>query len=305
MLRHQQREIRVFRLPLLILEAVAVDGNDPVGVLVDHDAVGVHAEGADIVLEFFRAVYDLALIQLVGDMGEDHRGQLHADAKIHAVGAGRDFQVPADRLHPLAPASSDGDDHLLRRLLPALEADEVAALGLLDLIDPRIEAEFHLVLQFREQVLQDHVVDVRPEMPDRRLQKKQLVLHAELLQVRSRGGIKLCAGAAVGHVDLIHIVHELQGRLTADILIQRPAEIVGNIVFSVGERAGAAETVHDGTGLAADAALHLFPVDGTFPLFQRVPRVKHQNLQFRRVLHQFVCGVDPPGTCTDNDHIIF
>ena len=84
-LGNKQREVGVLGLFGRILKAVTVDGDDTVGVLIDDDSVGIHAEGADVVLEFFGAVDDLALVQLVGQMGEDDGGQLDADADIDAV----------------------------------------------------------------------------------------------------------------------------------------------------------------------------------------------------------------------------
>ena len=50
-LTDQEREVGVFGVHVLPFVAVAVDGDDAVGVLRDHDAVGVHAEGAHVVLE--------------------------------------------------------------------------------------------------------------------------------------------------------------------------------------------------------------------------------------------------------------
>jgi len=72
MLRYQQGKIRVLRLSRGILEAVAVHCDDPVRVFVDHDPVGIHAEGPDTVLVFLGAVDDLALVQLVCQVGEDN-----------------------------------------------------------------------------------------------------------------------------------------------------------------------------------------------------------------------------------------
>ena len=92
-----------------VLEAVAVDGDNPVGVLVDDDAVGIHAEGAHVVLELLGAVDDLALIELVRQRCEHLGGKLDAHADVHAVGEGLDVQVLADLLDPFAAAAADGD----------------------------------------------------------------------------------------------------------------------------------------------------------------------------------------------------
>ena len=48
-------------------------------------------------------------------------------------------------------------------------------------------------------------------------------------------GIELCAFAAVFQIDLIHIMHQIQGLFFADILVQGAAKVIGDIIFSIGE----------------------------------------------------------------------
>ena len=85
MLRHQQCEVGILRLLGLILEAVPVHGHYPVGILIHHDTSGVHAEGAHLVLELVGAVHDLSLVELIGDVREDHCRELHSDTYVHTV----------------------------------------------------------------------------------------------------------------------------------------------------------------------------------------------------------------------------
>ena len=68
MLCHKKGEVRVLRLLVQSLIAVAVYGDDAVGVLTYHDTVGIHAEGTDIVLKLVGTVNDLALIKLIGQI---------------------------------------------------------------------------------------------------------------------------------------------------------------------------------------------------------------------------------------------
>ena len=68
----QEGKVGVFCLPGRVFKAVAVYRDDAVGIFIDHDPVGVHAEGAHAVLEFLGPVYDLALIQFVRQVGKDH-----------------------------------------------------------------------------------------------------------------------------------------------------------------------------------------------------------------------------------------
>ena len=47
---------------LSTLIAVSVYGDNAVGILVYHDAMGIHTEGTDIIFELLCAVNDLAFI---------------------------------------------------------------------------------------------------------------------------------------------------------------------------------------------------------------------------------------------------
>ena len=76
---YQQGEVRVFCVFCRIFVAVTVCGYDAVRILIYHDAVGIHTEGTDIILELLGAVYDLALIQLIRQMGEDNSRKFDAD----------------------------------------------------------------------------------------------------------------------------------------------------------------------------------------------------------------------------------
>ena len=89
MFGHQEGKVRVVRLLCRILIAVAVDGDNAVGILIDHDAPGIHAEGAHPVLELLGPVDDLALIELIRQVGKQLRRKLHPDADVHAVRLGR------------------------------------------------------------------------------------------------------------------------------------------------------------------------------------------------------------------------
>ena len=112
-------------------------------------------------------------------------------------------------------------------------SDLISAVYDLYLIDCRTELELDFILELFIQVLQDDIVDICSQMAHRGIQQLQLVLHAFLLYVRSRRGIELCSLSAVGQIDLIHILHELNGLALSDILEQGAAEVVGYVVFAI------------------------------------------------------------------------
>ena len=304
MLGHQKGEVGVLRLLGGILIAVTVDGDDAIGVFVDYRALGIHAEGADLVAVFLGAVDDLAFVKLVGQMGKDRGGQLHTHADVHTVGLCGDLQLLADPLHPFAAAAAHGDD-ALRAFIGCILADDlIAAFQHLHGLYGSVEEELHLVLQIRIDVFQHHIVDIRAQMANGSVQQVQIVLDAYSLEAGAGGGVQLGTGAAVAQVDLVHIVHQLQRLLLADVFVKRTAKVVGNIIFSVGESARTAETAHDRAALAADAGFDFISVDGAAAFAQSMAGFKYSHLQLRLVLHQLVGGENTAGAGTDNDHII-
>ena len=102
----QEVQVGIVCFLLISLIAVAVYGDDSVGIFVYYDSVRVHAECTNVIFKFLCTVDDLALVQLVGEVGEHLIGQLHPHADIHTVGAGGDLQRRADLLHPLLPPAA-------------------------------------------------------------------------------------------------------------------------------------------------------------------------------------------------------
>ena len=268
-------------------------------------AVGVHAEGAHHVLKLLGAVDDLALVELVGQVGEDLRRKLHAHADVDAVGHGGDAEGIADLLHPLAAAAPDGH-HAPAAGEAAFGGHGLkAALDLLEIGDGGLEVKVHPVLELVVDVLQHHIVDVRAEVPYLGVKQVQTVFQAHALDFGVGGGIELCPLAAVAEVDLIHVLHQFYGLGLADMLIKRAAELVRDVVLAVGKRARAAEAAHDAAGLAADAGLDLLAVDGAVPLVQGLAQLQNADLQAALCPCQLVCGKDAAGArAHDNDIVI-
>ena len=304
MLADQQGKVGILRALGRILIAVAVDGDDAVGILVYHDAIGIHAEGAHVILKLFGAVHDLAFIQLVRQVAEHHGGQLHAHADIHAVGQRADIQLAAHGFHPLAAAAAHGHHALAASPAFAVAADAIAAVNPLDAAHGGFKVEIHAMAQLLIQVLQHHIVDIRAQVAHGGVQQVQLVLDAQLFEPRAGGGIELGALAAMLHVDFVHVAHQLQRALAADMLIERAAEIVGDVIFAIRKRARAAKAAHDGAAFAANAGFHLIAVDGAAALFQRVPGLHHRDLHFTVQPAQFIGGKDTARARAHDDYVI-
>ena len=238
-------------------------------------------------------------------MREDDGGQFDADAEVDAVGEGLEAQLVADGLHPLAAAAADGNNTFPAGMRAGFALDpEAAALDGADVVDGGIEEEVDLLLQLFIEVFQHNEVDVRAEMADGGIEQVELVLDAELFETGAGGGVEFGARAAVGHVDLIDIVHQLERLLLADVLVERAAEVIRDVVLPVGERARAAEAAHDRAGLAFDARFHALAVDGTAALGERMARLENGDLQAAVFLRQLVGGKNAAGASAHDDDII-
>ena len=306
MLADQQSKIGVFRMFRRILIAMAVYRHDPVRVLADDCAMRVHAEGSHKILELLRPVDDLALIQLIGQMAEHDCRKLHPHADIDPVALGRDPHFPADPLHPFAAAPADRD-HALRRCENAsvLQRHGISVFHPGNVFYRCAEMEIHLVFQFLVNVAEYDVIDIRSQVAHLCVQQMQAVLQAGFPDLRVRSGVKLCCFAAVFQVDLIHIAHQLERPGLPHMLMEAPAEIIGDIVFPVGECTGAAESAHDRAGFAPYAAPDLFPVDRAFAFIQRISQFEHADLHwFPGSAGQFIGCEDPSGSCPDDQNII-
>ena len=180
-----------------------------------------------------------------------------------------------------------------------------ALVGLFHGADGRIEMEIDMILHPVKQILEHDVIFICAEVADGRVKQKQLVLHTQLLDCGIRSGIQLGPLSAESEIDLVHVTHQVERLALADVLMQRTAELVGDVVFAVGKRTGTTETVHDCAGTAPDTRLDLLAVNGTFALLQRIARLKHADLQIGTELLQFKRGKNPSGTRSDDNDIIF
>ena len=283
---------------------MAVDGDDAVGILVYHGALGIHAEGPDQIPILLGAVHNLTLIKLICQVLKYSCRQLHPNADVHPVGMDRNFQALADLFHPLAAAAAHGDNALAAGIDFIIGGHLVAPFFRSHGANRGIKIEIHLVFQVGIEVFQHHIVDVRTQMPDGSVQQVQIVLNAQGLETGTGGGIELGTLAAIAHIDVVHIAHQIQGLLLADVFVKGSTKIVGEIIFSVREGTGSAEAAHNAAAFAADTAFDFLSVDGTAAFFQRVSGLKYRHLQGRIGLTQLVGRENASRASSDNNHII-
>ena len=279
MLAHQQREVRVARLFVLGLEAVPVDRDYAVGVLVDHNAVRIHAERAHIVLAFLGLINDFALVKLARKVLENLGVELHSHAEVHAIGARGNVQLAAERLHPLAAAPSHGNYTVAAGISLFRRNDFIPVFRLFYGDDGRMKIKVRFVFKLGVKVAQHLVIDVRAEMAHLGIKKIEFVLHADLVKLRTRGRKQPRFLSAVRHVDRIYVFHKFQRAFFADMLPKVAAEVVGNVVLAVRKRPGSSEPGHYRAGLAVYAAFYLHSVDGTPALGKRAARLENRSFQ--------------------------
>ena len=110
--------------------------------------------------------------------------------------------------------------------------------------------------------------------------------------------------AAVLHVDSVDVFHQFQRLFSADMFVQRTAEVVGDIVFTVGKSTGTAKTAHNAAGVAVNAVVNLLGCQRSEALFDRIAGLQHNNLQLRILQHKLIGGKNCGRTATDNGYII-
>ena len=190
-LGHQKGKVGILRPLFGILIAVSVNRYDPVGILIDNAAVGVHTEGTHLILKLFRPVYDLALIQLIRQMGKDLGGELHSYADIHAIRLCGYVKALAGLLHPLAAASAHGDDAVLTDIFPVPCRHPVPVSVDGNGIHGSQEMKIRLFRKLLIHVFKNNIIDVGPKVPHAGIKELQLILHAGLLQDRIRRRVEL------------------------------------------------------------------------------------------------------------------
>ena len=286
---------------------MAVDGVDALHVLRDHMAVGVHAEGADLVAVLLGAIDELGLIDHVGDVLKDQGGQLHAHADVDLVVGHGQAQLLTLVGKPLGPGAAGGCDEILGKVLIAVGGlQEIAALGLTDLRDGGVELEVDVLPQVLINIREDTQVVLGAQVLHAGLEQVQVRFQRPLAQglgLRGVGGEDL-SGGTVGGVDLIHIVDQVHDLFFRDEVGQPAAEGRGEVILAVGESARTAEAAHGVADLAVDAALDLSGHDGAAAVVDVLALIDDQHLHAGVPVDQLVPGKDASLAATQDHGII-
>ena len=303
--RHQEREIRVMALELRIAVRMAVHRNHAVGVFHDDVAVGIHAERPHKVAVALRAVNQLRLVHLRGNMVPDLVGHLHAHADIHLVVQKLHAEAAAFVAEPLRPRAARRDNQIFRlNALAVLHDKRVRAFAVgLDVRHRRKETELRLFPQIGVHLLQHLQIVLGAEVTHAGVQEMQVVCQRELLDLAALGGENL-RRRAVLLVDLIHIVDETHDFLVVEVFVEPAAELRREIVLAVGKRARAAKPAHDAARYAADAALDLPLRDRAAPLVDVLAAFENDNLKSRFFCQKLISSERARRPRADNGHVV-
>ncbi len=257
---HEDGEVGV--LALLLLEAVAVDhGQVVVIVLLCHEAAGVLAEGADLVLPGLRVADELGLIQHLVHLFHDLVAALDADTDVHGAGLVGDMVLCTNFLKPVCAAAAGADDHGVAvdgaGLPVALTQQHALALLVFedDVLALGGEEHLHAVVS---QIVLDGEIELLcllgAEVADGAVHQLQTGVDgvlADLLDVLAGVDALHMGVSAELEVDLVGVVDELLGKVCADEAGQVAADLIGEAQLAVGEGARTGEAGGDGAGGAA------------------------------------------------------
>ena len=149
-------------------------------------------------------------------------------------------------------------------------------------------------------MLEHDIVDVGAEMTYGGIEEMETMLHAGLLKLRAGCRVELRALAAELEVDLVDILHQLDGSFLSDILVERAAEIVRDVVLSIRESTGTTETAHDRAAVTVNTGFDLFTIDRALTTAELVTVLENRDLQIRTALDQLVGSENTTRARTDN-----
>ena len=143
MLFYKQCKVCIFRLLCRIFITMSINRYNSVCIFIYYDSIRIHTESSDFIFKFFRTVYDLTLIKLIGKMGEDHGRKFYTHSDIHTVGFRRDLQILTYLLHPFTSASSHGNNTFLTFIFSVLSNHTVSVFFHLKTVYMTVKPELH------------------------------------------------------------------------------------------------------------------------------------------------------------------
>ena len=287
------------------------NGEVVVIVLLRHEAAGVLAERAHLVLERGRVADELGLIQHAVDGFHDLVAHLDAHADVDRSGLVLHTVLEADLLQPVGAAAAGGDDGMLGLdgiiLMPVVRYDTAAAaIAHNDVLARAAEEHLYAVVA---QIVFDAEVDLmrllRAEVADRTVDQAQTRAdgtRADALDLlRILESLDVLVGAEL-EVNAVGIVDDLLRLTLADERGQIAADIAAQRELAVRERARAGETGRD---VAIRLAVHALAGLGlrAAAVFNGLPLLDHDDLFRGAAAQQFQRRKDTGRARADNDNI--
>ena len=140
---------------------------------------------------------------------------------------------------------------------------------------------FHCIIK----IFKNYIIDICSQMTHRSIQKIQFILQTEFLELRSCCRIKFGSLTAIFHINIIYIFHQFNCLALANMLVQRSAKIIGNIIFSIRKCACAAKSAHNRASLTIDTVFYLFAVNRTFSFLKGISLFENCHFTVRHFFH--------------------
>ena len=287
------------------------NGKVVVIVLLRHEAAGVLAERAHLVLERGRVADELGLIQHAVDGFHDLVAHLDAHADVDRAGLVLHAVLEADLLQPVGAAAAGGDDGMPGLngvvLMPVVRHDAAAApVAHDDILARAAEEHLHTVIA---QVVFDAEVDLvrllGAKVADRAVDQAQARAdgtRADALDLlRVLKALDMLIGAEL-KINAVGIVDDLLRLPLADERGQVAADIAAQRELAVRERARAGETGRD---VAIRLAVHALAGLGlrAAAVFNSLSLLDHNDLFRGAAAQQLQRCKDTGRARADNDNI--
>jgi len=193
---------------------VPVDGEDAGILFNDYFAAGVHAEGADLVVEGLGVVDEFGFIGGVGYLPEDRCRQFDPHPDVHRTGIGFEPQSRCLAFHPACPGATRTQHHKAAAEFASLSQPDAANLPCLDqeLFHPAAATHFNPPFQRVAQAAQHLPAVVGADVPNAHGEQFEIGQAGAVPQVFElrRDPTKDFGRCSVCHPELVRLAQQLE-----------------------------------------------------------------------------------------------
>lgn len=162
------KDRKVCILALLIRIRMAIDRHEAIVIFRDDEAVRVHAEGADAVVEVFGEINELGLIAEIGDRFINFSRRFYADTDVDSIRLRLEAQSLRLAGKPFSTVTARSGNEVLAvvRFSASHNTKDAAVLIRQNRVDRRLSDDSHIIRQAVSHMGEDFAVHIRPQMTD-------------------------------------------------------------------------------------------------------------------------------------------